>query len=141
MLAEVRRILEAHNVPYHFAFHPPTLGKRPSGHLSIHGMKRTIRLLEVLRPYLRAKAVEADLVLRFIALREQRAVNAPYEAAEIDCFVQLRNLHGYTLSESSETLRSTLLAHSAQRKIKSDPRQKPRKTPEPKGASLAPVAT
>lgn len=110
MIAEVRRILDAHGLTYHVEQRAPTKGKKYVWHLSFNGAKRTQRLLAVLRPYLRAKGLEADLVLRYIALRWNHQRGDPFTSAELDCFFALREIHGYTLSESSETLRSTLAA-------------------------------
>jgi len=130
MIAEVRRISDALGLSYHVDQRTPTKGTKTIWHLSFNGMRRTQRLLAALRPYLRAKAPEADLVLKFIALRQARPLRAPYLTEEIACFTELRALHGYNLRESSETLRSALAAHSAQKMIKSELRRNPQRAAE-----------
>lgn len=119
MIREVRRIMDAEGLAYHVDLRPPTKGKRSIWHLTFGGMKRTKRLLDVLWPYLRSKHEEAGIAMEFIGRRFRREVGAPYSTEEIDCFLRLRAIHGYTPRESSETLRSALSAPRGRKMIKS----------------------
>lgn len=109
MVTEVRRQLDREGVPYHVQLRPPTIGQKPVWHLSISGMKRTRRLLMAVAPFLRSKAPEALLVIRFIESRMARPNGAPYSEEEVNWFLQLRELHGYRLRESPESIRRALL--------------------------------
>lgn len=108
MIAEVRRILDVHTLPYHIQQRDPTTGTKAIWHMSINGAKRSRRFLTVVMPYLRAKRKEAAIVWDFVQSRLARLPGAQYSADEINWFLELRTLHGYRLQQSSETIRLAL---------------------------------
>jgi len=108
MVAEVVRILDVNALPRHIQRRDPTTGTKAVWHISINGAKRCRRFLEVVMPYLRSKRKEAALVWDFVQSRLGRLPGAPYGTDEINWFLQLRELHGYRLRQSSETIRLAL---------------------------------
>jgi len=108
MIAEVLRIIDAHGLPRHVQQLNPTTGTKPIWHISINGAKRSRRFLEVVMPYLRAKRKEAAIVWDFVQSRLARLPGAQYSAEEVNWFLELRELHGYRLQQSSETIRLAL---------------------------------
>ena len=108
MVAEVLRILDEHGLPRHVQQRDPNGGTKQIWHISINGAKRSRRFLEVVMPYLRTKRKEAAIVWDFVQSRLARLPGAQYSTDEINWFLQLRELHGYRLRQSSETIRLAL---------------------------------
>jgi LAGLIDADG-like domain len=122
MTAEFIRILTEYGVPYHVGTSDRShIGSKKTWRISINGMKRARQFLAVFVDGLRGKKAEALLTKEFIDRRLAKCCNQPYDKREYDIFIALRDLHGYRLTESSETLRRGLYERG---KIKSDHRSK-----------------
>jgi hypothetical protein len=122
IVGEVTRILTEYGIPHHvgsrdWRSHPSHFGSKRIWAISMNGMKRDRRFLDAFLEGLREKRPQALLVKEFIDRRLSRCCNQPYDKREIDIFLALRDLHGYRLTESSETLRRGLYDRG---KIKSD---------------------
>lgn len=104
LVGEAIRIMDEAGIAYHVQKRPPTIGRKDVWLLTISGMKRARRFLDVFTPYLRAKRVEAEMISDFIASRMQQPIGAPYTEKEVDLFLRLREMHGYRLRESPESI-------------------------------------
>ena len=108
--AETERILKAEGLAYHIAVHGASkIGSKPTWHFTISGMKRLMKFCPAIHPFLRVKQHECRELMQFIESRFSRGRRAPYSDFEVDCYIRLRDLHGYRLRESSETTRESLL--------------------------------
>ena len=106
---EIGRILKANDVAFFvYSIAPRGLSKRTTLQTIVSGFKRSKRFIEVLMPYIRLKKDDAHIALAFIESRLERKA-APYNETEIELYLKLRDLHGYKLRESSETIRRTLM--------------------------------
>ena len=104
------RILKENELAFHVAVHPASkIGTKTTWHFTISGMKRLKSFGPKIFPYLRVKKNECHELMQFVQSRLDRGRRAPYSDEEIDCFIRLRDLHGYRLHESSETIRKTLM--------------------------------
>lgn len=107
---EICRILKANDLAFHVAqLKQNKLASRPTFQIMMNGIKRCHRFLRVVKPFLRFKRKDCDIALEFIESRLSSSKQRTYTEHEVDLFIQLRELHGYRLRESSETIRKTLL--------------------------------
>lgn len=107
---ESKRILVENGLAFHIgAAGPSHIGSKRTWRITVSGFERVRRFLNAIGPYLRVKSSEAEMASRFVNSRMARGKHSPYNDEEIDLFIWLRDLHGYRLNESSETLRKTLI--------------------------------
>ena len=103
-------ILGNESVPHHVGWSEPSgISRKRTGRITISGYHRVMRFLDVMQPYLRLKHGDAVKVRMFSESRISSGKKAPYSDEEIDIYMDLRDSHGYTLRESSETTRKTLI--------------------------------
>ena len=96
MVDEALRILHSHDVDG-FVETKLTQGRKPCYNLTLHGMKRVKRLLELVQPYLRTgnKQADAQDLREFVESRLSKERKAPYSDRELWLFFAMRERHGH----------------------------------------------
>lgn len=105
-IGEVISILKLHNIPYYQRTKIKNgLGKKEKTEILVQGMKRVDTFLSVIIPFLRtSKKERATIIMQFIKHRLSAPKTARYGDFEEGLFYRMRELNGYELCESSETL-------------------------------------
>ena len=87
--------------------------KKPTQEIKISGLKRTIRILNFILPYLKTKRKRALLLKKYIDHRLSKFKNSLCGIYELYLYDELRKLNGNPPSKSSESIRQTLLSQKS----------------------------
>lgn len=106
----IDRILEIYkenNIPYWVTYYPQKGNWAGSWRVDTVGIKRCIRILNVIKEFLVGKKFEADLVYGWCTNRKDTLGKRKYyDESDLEVVRQLKALHGHKLVlKSSETIR------------------------------------
>ena len=106
LIDKAKTILNKVGIPYGVdsCSNRSKLSNKTVHQININTLPNTKKFLDVFEPYLRVKTAEAKIIRAYIESRlSEHAHNEPY--FDVECFIRLRELHGYQLRESSESIR------------------------------------
>jgi hypothetical protein len=86
IINEIMSIFDDLRIPYHVFTQKPRLNninKKVAFRVEIHGLKRMVKILPIITPYLVGKQAKASAVYNFCASRLSRPSHAPYNDEEI----------------------------------------------------------
>jgi hypothetical protein len=86
LVSEFMDILDENNIPHHVFTQKPrgkNINKKVQFRVEIHGLKRIMKALPPIIPYLISKRGEAEAIMAFCASRLSRQQNSPYSEEEI----------------------------------------------------------
>ena len=94
-LRVIKEIADAFSLPYHICDNTNRLLSKPmhrhSWHFSVQGMKRMIRWLSILLPYMQTKREQTKLALEYSLSRSSKAKNTPLSNRETEILDRFRS--------------------------------------------------
>lgn len=105
------RILMQNNIPFHISYRKGKGKNKNSRTISIVGLKRTKKFMDVVRPYLASKSDRVKIFCEYLRRRLEEyppEMKSKYSEKDLDLVNALRKLNGSLPLESPETLRHAL---------------------------------